>query len=476
MKVADKLTADYLVLRAVSAQTATIHCGESIGIAFSGGLDSTVLLHAASRLFGAHRCVGFHVHHGLSSSADTWRSHCIDVTAKLDIDFDCRSVEIPKMPRKSIEALARDARYAALKQMCSTHGIRTLWLGHHADDQAETVLLQLLRGAGLPGLAAMPLRRLLHEGPVYVRPLLSVFKTSLKAYARQYALCWIDDESNVDTRRARNAVRKHVTPTLEIYFPGYRAALARTARHAAAAQRLLQNLTIADLDTCMFAEPPDSMLERCDTFVPIKYRLSRRSLIKLGYDRAINLLRFWMRQSGLETASEARINEIFRQLYNAGDDTALRITYNRYDLCLYRNKIWWESRADKVSIGKIMPPHDELQWSGQSVWYLPIWRGSIVFMSSDIDDERGVQCSVLKSAPLIVRARLGGERMRLRTGGPLRTLKNLFQEAAIPTWRRHLPLLFVGNMLLWVPKLGIDPNIAGKGRIRIEWHPDILLT
>ncbi|UDG83010.1 tRNA lysidine(34) synthetase TilS [Candidatus Vallotia lariciata] len=476
MKVSNELAADYLVLRAVASQATTVHCGESVGIAFSGGLDSTVLLHTAARVLGAHRCVGLHVNHGLNSCADAWRNHCIDIASQLDIVFDCRSVKITRMPQQSIEALARDARYTALRQMCEAHCIHTLWLGHHADDQAETVLLQLLRGSGLPGLAAMPLHRLLHKKLACVRPLLSVFRTSLEAYARQNALRWIDDKSNADIRYTRNVVRKYIIPTLAIYFPGYRDALARTARHAAAAQRLLQDLTIGDLSACMLVSQTDTIVKRCYELVPIGQVLSRRSLIKLSYERAINVLRLWMRQSGLATASAARVNEMLRQLRNTSNNRALRITYNKHYLCLYRNQIWWESRDNGKPIEAIMPLRMELKWSGQSVWYLPIWRGSIIFVLSNADDEQGVQCSVLRSAPLIVRSRLGGERMRLHFGGPLRTLKNLFQEAEMPTWRRHTPLLFIGDKLLWVPTLGIDPNVAGRGKVRIEWRPDILTT
>ncbi|WP_225721675.1 tRNA lysidine(34) synthetase TilS [Candidatus Vallotiella sp. (ex Adelges kitamiensis)] len=475
MKSSSELAGSHLVFQSVAAQAEAVHCGESVAIAFSGGLDSTVLLHAAVLVLGARRCVGLHVHHGLNACANAWRSHCIDIASQLDIVFDCRAVKIADMPQQSIEALARDARYTALRQMCKAHRIRTLWLGHHADDQAETVLLQLLRGSGLPGLAAMPLKRLLHDGLVYVRPLLSVSQTSLEAYARQHELCWINDASNTDIRHMRNALRKHVMPKLAIYFPGYRDTLARTARHAATAQRLLQDFSINDLGACIYVSQPTATVKRFDASFPISQILSRRALLELSDERAINLLRFWMRKSGLATASSARIKEILRQLRDASNSTTLRIAYSKQYLCLYRDRIWWESQDDQIFIRKIIPLSTEFQWSGQSVWHLPVWQGSIVFVLSNINDERGVQCSVLESVPLTVRARLGGERMRLRVGGPLRTLKNLFQEAAIPTWQRHLPLLFTGDKLLWVPKLGIDPNVAGRGQVRIEWRPDIPL-
>lgn len=476
MTSADESSVERLVLGAVAAQATALHRGESVAIAFSGGIDSTVLLHAATRVLGARRCIALHVHHGLSPHADAWRSHCADVACRLDVVFDCRAVAIARTPQHSVEALARDARYAALEQMCAAHRVRVLWLGHHADDQAETVLLQLLRGAGLPGLAAMPPHRLLPNGLIHVRPLLSVLRASLDAYARQHALRWIDDESNADTRYARNAMRRHVTPTLAVHFPGYRDALARTARHAAAAQRLLEDLAMIDLRACMFASRRAAVVKRSDAPVSAGPTLSRRALVELSHERAANLLRFWMRKAGLATASAARVDEILRQLHEAGDDAALRIEHDEHCLRLYRNRVWWERREDEVISHDAMPPSAELRWSGQSVWRLPAWRGSIVFVPCGADDEQGVQRSVLECAPLTVRGRRGGERMRLRAGGPLRTLKNLFQEAAVPAWRRDVPLLFVGDTLLWVAGLGVDPNVAGGGRMRIEWRPDILLA
>ncbi|WP_338862120.1 tRNA lysidine(34) synthetase TilS [Mycetohabitans rhizoxinica] len=476
MTSADESSVERLILGAVAAQATALHRDASVAIAFSGGIDSTVLLHAATRVLGARRCVALHVHHGLSPHADAWRSHCADVACRLDVAFDCRAVAITRTPQHSVEALARDARYAALEQMCAAHRVRVLWLGHHADDQAETVLLQLLRGAGLPGLAAMPLHRVLPNGLIHVRPLLPVLRASLDAYARQHTLRWIEDESNADLRYARNAVRRHVTPTLAVHFPGYRDALARTARHAAAAQRLLEDLAMIDLRACTFASRRAAAMKRSDAPVPVGPMLSRCALVELSHERAVNLLRFWMREAGLVTASAARVEEILRQLREAGDDAALRIEHDEHCLRLYRNRVWWERQDDGAASHDAMPPSTELRWSGQSVWRLPAWRGSIVFMPCGANDEQGVQRSVLEGAPLTVRGRRGGERMRLRAGGPLRTLKNLFQEAAVPAWRRDVPLLFVGDALLWVPGLGVDPNVAGGGRVRIEWHPDILLA
>ncbi|KAG0191983.1 hypothetical protein DFQ28_010509 [Apophysomyces sp. BC1034] len=471
MTTADEASVERRVLDAVAAQAATLRGGESVSIAFSGGVDSTVLLHAATRVLGVRRCIALHVHHGLSPNADAWRAHCAEVARWLGVVFDSRAVEIARAPQRSIEALARDARYTALDQMCAAHRVRVLWLGHHADDQAETVLLQLLRGAGLPGLAAMASRRTLRDGLVHVRPLLPVLRATLDAYARQHALGWINDESNANSRYARNALRQYVTPPLAVHFPGYRDALARTARHAAAAQRLLDELAAIDLRACTFSSRRAAVAKWPEGSAPAGVTLSRRALVALSHERAANLLRYWMRETGLAAASAARVDDILRQLHDAGDDAALRIEHDEHCLRLYRDRIGWE-RPDERGPHDAARPSTELRWSGQSVWRLPAWRGSIVFTPCGVDDDQGVQRSVLECAPLTVRARQGGERMRVRAGGPLRTLKNLFQEAAVPVWRRDVPLLFVGDTLLWVPGLGVDPNVAGGGRVRITWRPD----
>lgn len=476
MTAVDESSVERLVVGAVAVQAAALTRGEPVAIALSGGIDSTVLLHAATRVLGACRCIALHVHHGLSPNADMWRMHCAEVARRLGVAFDARAVAVARAAQHSIEALAREARYAALEQMCAAHRVRVLWLGHHADDQAETVLLQLLRGAGLPGLAAMATSRTLPSGLVHARPLLPILRATLNAYARQHALEWIEDESNMDSRYARNALRQHVMPTLPVHFPGYRDALARTAQHAAAAQRLLDELAALDLHACTFGSRRGTVVKRLATGAAIAGEtLSRRALVALSRERAANLLRFWMCDTGLTVVSAARIDDILRQLHEASGNAALHIEHDGHCLRLYRDRVWWE-RSDECGQRDTVRASAELRWSGESVWRLPEWRGSIVFMPCDAGHEQGVQRSVLECAPLTVRARQGGERMRLRTGGPLRTLKNLFQEAAVPAWRRDVPLLFIGDTLLWVPGLGVDPNVAGGGRVRLKWQPDLLVA
>ncbi|CAB3734736.1 tRNA(Ile)-lysidine synthase [Paraburkholderia sediminicola] len=474
--------ADRLVLEAVGVALSALPAHARIAVAFSGGVDSSVLLDAVVRVAGASRCVALHVHHGLSAHADEWLAHCEAFAQERGVEFAAQRVDVPRDAGVSVEAAARDARYRALDAMCATRAVRTLWLAQHADDQAETVLLQLLRGAGLAGLAAMAPEYLpAGASAVRVRPLLHLLRAQLEQYASGRDLRWIDDESNADTRYARNALRHEVTPALAVHFPGFRDALARTAAHAASAQRLLDDLARIDLNEAV----------RDDGRA-----LSHDALLALDDDRALNLLRYWMRTLGLVAASTARLTDALRQLREvgeAGEGHSLRIDHAGQALRSYRGLIYWEAGdssdpADETALAERAV--SELAWQGESIWRLPQWRGTFVFVAvasnvdSASDDPDTLPVSVLRRALLSARSRSGGERMRTSAAqsSPSRTLKNLFQERGIPAWKRDVPLLYVGDDLLFVPLLGLNRaalpeqiDAAGQ-RVRIIWRDDLLIA
>ncbi|MEZ0602242.1 tRNA lysidine(34) synthetase TilS [Paraburkholderia sp. IW21] len=492
--------ADRLVLEAVGLALSALPASARIAVAFSGGVDSSVLLDAAVRVAGASRCVALHVHHGLSAHADEWLAHCEAFAQERGVEFAAQRVEVPRDAGVSVEAAARDARYRALDAMCATRGIHTLWLAQHADDQAETVLLQLLRGAGLAGLAAMaPEYSPASASAVRVRPLLHLLRAQLEDYASVRDLGWIDDESNADTRYARNALRHQVTPALAVHFPGFRDALARTAAHAASAQRLLDDLARVDMATAARDQGR---------------ALSHDALLALDDDRALNLLRYWMRTLGLVAASTARLRDALRQLREvdeAGEGHGLRIDHAGQALRSYRGLVYWEAGdssepADETALAERAV--SELAWQGDAIWRLPQWRGTFVFVAveanldgaaGDVSDVAGdargntdaawgdpdtLPVRVLRCALLSVRSRSGGERMRTNAapGSPSRTLKNLFQERGIPAWKRDVPLLYVGDELLFVPLLGLNRAAlpervtAAEPRVRIIWRDDLLIA
>ncbi|RQH07872.1 tRNA lysidine(34) synthetase TilS [Paraburkholderia dinghuensis] len=465
-----------IVLDALGVALSTRPNDSLIAIAYSGGLDSSVLLDAAVRLAGASRCVALHVHHGLSPNADAWLAHCAATASALGVAFDARRVELAPDNPAGVEAAAREARYGALGEMCAPHGAQSLWLAQHADDQAETVLLQLLRGAGLAGLAAMAPVRAPAGGVPRVRPLLHVLRVQLEAYAHAHGVRWIDDESNADTRYARNALRHDVLPALAAQFPGYREALARTAAHAASAQRLLDELAQIDLRELAVGDGVRS--------------ISHEKLVALDDDRALNVLRFWMRETGLPAASSARLADALRQLREiarddgTGGDHALRVDHAGQRLRCYRGEVFWGMAREPMPTHAAREPA-ELVWRGQEIWRLPQWRGTFVFAPADAADPDAVPEVLLTRAPLVARERSGGERVRDAAADVSRTLKHLFQRHGVPAWERDVPLLFSGETLLFVPRIGVNraafPECEANASSlaswrRIEWRDDLQIA
>jgi tRNA(Ile)-lysidine synthase len=459
-----------IVFDALGVMLFTLPEDSRIAIAYSGGLDSSVLLDAAVRVAGAARCVALHVHHGLSPNADAWLLHCATTARALGVSFDARRVTVSRDDAAGVEAAAREARYLALDEMCASHAVQSLWLAQHADDQAETVLLQLLRGAGLAGLAAMAPERAVAGGVPRVRPLLQLLRAQLEQYASTCGVGWIDDESNADTRYMRNALRHDVMPALSAHFPGFRDTLARTAAHAASAQRLLDDLARIDL-------------ERIATGVDGK-SLAHERLVALDDDRALNAMRYWMRLLGLPAASTARLVDALRQLREiAGADHALRVDHAGWQLRCYRGEIVWE-KAREFQAPRVARDAAELHWHGEEVWRLPAWRGTFVFARTDASDPDAVPEALLSREPLVARERSGGERVRDAAAGMSRTLKHLFQTQGVPAWERDVPLLYSGETLLFVPRIGVnrgafpdwDSMAAGQGWRRIEWREDLLIA
>jgi tRNA(Ile)-lysidine synthase len=280
-----------------------------IAVALSGGLDSMVLLHLAHEAAQAANLplFAFHVHHGLSPHADAWRAHCAAASAKLGVTFDHRDITVEK-GRSGVEAAARKQRYAALGEMCRAHGVDLLLTAHHLDDQAETVLLQLMRGSGPAGLSGMDASNrapgLLGTSElVMARPLLAVARAELEACAAAHRIAWVEDESNTDPRYTRNALRHQVMPVLAQAFPGFQRRIARSSAHAQSAQRLLDELAEQDLSACLDG---DAIMLPC--------------LRLLSADRINNLLRHWFSKRHLGMPSTAWLEQMVAQLLSARED------------------------------------------------------------------------------------------------------------------------------------------------------------
>jgi len=271
---------------------------ERLCVGLSGGCDSVVLLHLLSRLDLGGRLSAIHVHHGLSPNADAWAAFCADYCGRLSISLEIVRVTVDRSSGLGLEAAARSARYAALEQCAA----ECLALAHHQGDQAETLLFNLLRGAGVAGSAAMPAERQGVRRRV-LRPLLAVGRATLEDYAGQHGLAWIEDESNRDLSFSRNFLRHRVLPGLVERFPAAEQALSLAAGHFGEADALLGELAAEDWQRCADGGA-----------------LVMRELRCLSVGRLKNLLRYRLRELGWRAPSAPRLEEFTRQLLAAGPD------------------------------------------------------------------------------------------------------------------------------------------------------------
>jgi tRNA(Ile)-lysidine synthase len=416
---------------AVAAWAAALRDGDApVGLALSGGRDSMALLDAGAAALAAagRRAVALHVHHGLHADADAWAAHCARECAARGVAYEERRVSVAGARRHGVEAAARHARYDALRAMARARGVRTVALAHHQDDQAETLLLQLGRGAGPAGLAAMPAASTDADGVTWTRPLLDVPRAAIAAYAAAHALRWVDDPSNADPRLRRNALRLGVVPALAAALPGYPATLARAAAHQADAAELLDALAERDLR--------DAGCAGDDATIDAAH------LASLAPARARNLLRGFLRLRGLPPPPAARLDAMLRQLARARGDATIALPHAGAVIGRHRGR---------VAVHAPPPPAYAATWRGEASIALP--HGELRFdaaVGAGIDEAR-------IGAGLAVQPRAGGERIQLAAGRTRRALKAILRESALPSWERDaLPLLVAGDALVAVPGIGVD--------------------
>jgi tRNA(Ile)-lysidine synthase len=443
----------------------TTYSPSRVAVALSGGLDSMVLLHLAHEAAQAAGLplFAFHVHHGLSPNADAWRAHCEAAAAGLGVVFDHRDVTVEK-GKSGVEAAARKQRYAALGEMCRAHGAGLLLTAHHLDDQAETVLLQLLRGSGPAGLSGMDAANrapslLGDEQLVMARPLLDVARAGLEAYAAQQQIAWVEDESNTDPRYARNALRHQVMPVLARAFPGFQARIARSGAHAASSQRLLDELAEQDLGACLDG----------DAIALPRLRL-------LSRDRIDNLLRHWFSKRGLGMPSTAWLEQMVTQLTSAREDAQPLVAHPDVDVRRYRDRLLLVPKLPELA--GLRDPDDEgiivkhaqaFRWNGEASLAFPDYGGVLHFDLATL----GLDPVWLRAQALEIDFRKGGERLKLAPNRPTRGLKQLFQAQGVPVWERgRLPIVSSGFDLLFAAGLGMDCRHVseGEGRIALRWE------
>jgi tRNA(Ile)-lysidine synthase len=401
--------------------------GRRVAIALSGGRDSIALLDACAALRAdrSRSLIAIHVHHGLSPSAGAWAEFCAARCAELGVPLVVRRISVVARPREGIEAAARAGRYAALADAAREAGCDAVLLAHHEDDQAETLLLQLARGAGPHGLRGMPVVDS-DRGLLWIRPLLAVPRLAIEAHVAARDLRYVDDPSNDDAMHRRNAVRARIAPAIAQAFPGYPRTLARSAALQADAARLLDDLAALDADGAVDGAT-----------------LERARLVALTEPRARNLLRWFLRRNDLRAPSAARLADMLRQLATAGHDREVSIAHDGRVLGIHRGRVVVHARAAASF---------EVLWLGEREIVLP--HGRLAF---ELREGDGLALDRIERIPVLLRPRTGGERMRLREAGPSRSVKHLLQEASIPHWARAaLPLVFCDGRLAAVPGVGID--------------------
>jgi tRNA(Ile)-lysidine synthase len=471
-----KLKSNSLSSRVENVLRQYVQSGDHLVLALSGGVDSVVLLNLlasfSSRL--SFSLSAIHVDHGISPNASRWADFCGELCCAEGISLKISKVRVLKEAGVSLEAAARDRRYLEFGTLEADYVV----LAQHQDDQVETLLLQLLRGAGVKGLGAMPVvrdyfsggtvpdtRALLSKGqeqrrsfpPKLLRPMLEISRREIEGYAEEHGLKWISDESNIDLSFDRNFLRHQVLPLIESRSPAYRKTLLRASRHMAEASLLLDELAETDGKGCAASGG-----------------LEIAELRKLSLLRARNLLRYSLVQQGAIVPSTAKLDDLLRQLLSSRPDSKMHVVFGDTEIRCFRGQLHVrKARRQKDGITGTLAPDWRLQWNGEEQLEVRELGGIVRFSRRE---GVGINLRKLMESPVTVRRRRGGEYLRPHYNRPRRSLKNLLREAGLPHWERQtLPLIFSGDHLVCVPGIGVDSEYKaapGEQGLVVSWHWD----
>ncbi len=400
-----------------------------IYVAYSGGIDSTVLLHACNEICqqGGHQLRAIHVNHHIHTDSSQWAQHCADQCEQMGVEIRCIEVDIQPYKYLGVEGAARQVRYEAFEKYLSPGDV--LLTGHHADDQLETMLLQLFRGAGVHGLAGCaPSRELGHS--LLIRPFLNLTRATIEHYAREHQLAWKEDPSNCSIAHDRNYLRHQVMPHLHARWHQLRDTAVRAAQWQSEAATLLDQLADNDLEAGMDEDN----------------RLDINQLKSFDEIRMKNLLRRWIRRHNCQVPASQVLARIIDEVIQGREDNQACVTWADNTVRRYRHRLYLIAGA--VS-------HDT---SWRHDWRLdqplPIPGKNFSLTRRDLE-EFGVNLAGIDH--LSVRFRQGGESMRPKGRGCRKTLKALFQEAGIEPWERNrTPLFYHNDQLILVWKYWID--------------------
>ena len=395
----------------------------TVWIAFSGGIDSTVLLHAAKSIFDNTHCLlkAVHINHQLQADADVWANHCQSICDQLDIPLDIIQVETQAFSDLGVEGAAREARYQAFTKLLKANEV--LMTAHHADDQVETVLFQLIRGTGPQGLAGCAAQRDLGEAKLY-RPLLNITRSQIEHYAKTHQLTWIDDPSNQSLQHDRNFIRHEIMPALKQRWPSLAETITRSAQWQSESVQLLDDLAALDL---------------ADVNLDVQ-TLPIAKLRHMSVARQKNVLRWWIRQQGFATPSMEILNHILKDVVACPVDREPCVTWQNCELRKYRNELY---------LLPTLPEHDPAKiytWNVNEALTIP---GIKITLTKQALENFGIDLNTTET--LQVRFRQGGERIRPRGRGCEKDLKTLFQETGVMPWLRdRIPLLYQNDKLICV--------------------------
>lgn len=412
------------ILQSLSSDSSTSSSAPAIKrylVAYSGGLDSHLLLHLCARASELPvRAV--HIHHGLQNQADHWSIHCAEVCAALNVPFKTIHVDARKNPGESPEETARKARYRALKSELQAGDC--LLTAHHQDDQSETVLLQLFRGAGVAGLAAMPLMHSTDHA-LHARPLLSFSRQEIRDYANEIGLQWIEDPSNTDTDFDRNLLRQTIIPVIKKRWPQLGDSLSKVASQQQDVLEIIEAMAVIDLSAII--SPPH-------------HSLDITGLTALSQARQLNILRYWLLRYADDAPTANVLHQIIQTVLPAAADARPEVCWGQSEIRRYQGQLYCLSRSDHdASTVLTWNPGEKLVLA--SLWLeLQAGQGYLQGLKPDLLDK-----------VLTVRFRQGGEKIRPAGRKCTHSLKKLMQERAIPPWERaRIPLLYLEDELVCV--------------------------
>lgn len=437
-----------LTLQHLAEQLDLAPPAEHLIVAFSGGIDSAVLLHCLQQLRDAGqlntKLSALHINHGLQDKASQWQTFCEDFCAMRNLPLICKRVEVAE--GGSQENAARESRYEAFIETLQAGDL--LLLAHHLDDQLETFMLRLQRGAGIAGLTGIPQQRKLGAAWLY-RPLLSHSRQELESYAQAAGIKWVEDGSNSNNQFDRNFLRHDVLPVFESRWPNYRESWQKSLALVGEASAVISELAEMDLST---------VTESGGT-------LSCAGLVQLSTPRLRNVLRHWLKHRGAEEPGWNPLQSITQQSLSSRDEGVL-LDMPRYRLHIFAGSLHFVS----ANWERELPADMTLPLAADAK--VPYGNNGILLLQT------GIGNGIAKShGELLVKCRQGGEELQL-PGRPTKSLKKLFQENKIPPWlRERTPLLFAENQLICVPGIGIAEGFqaqANEEGVSVLWQPPAL--